>query len=137
MKKYQILFILLWAVVLLWIILQEADLLPQAFLPNSPVARYTCDLLSAATAIIGTYLACKLFAFEKIKKQLADEEEDNAHEAQKKWNGMRLLILAIAILPSAFIYYAQAFSQTALFCMLIALTGSLFCWPYEKTKTEN
>ena len=131
MRKYKIIYILIWAVVLLCVLFQEIDLLPQAFLPQSPVAVYVADLISVATAVIGIYFACRLFSFKKVKEELNSEDRETALAAQKRWNGRRLLILAVAVFPSAFLYYAMSFRETSLYCMLIALTGSLFCWPYS------
>ena len=131
MNKYKTIYLLLWATTLLWAGFQELGLLPQAFIPASPAAKYICDMIAAATAIIGTYAACKLFVIKKVRQELETDDRTAALAAFQRWNGVRLTILAAAILPSAFIYYAQCFSQTALFCMLIALTGSLFCWPYS------
>lgn len=134
MRKHQIIFILIWAVVLLWILLQETDLLPQVFLPQSPYAVYVADFISAATAIIGIYIACRLFSMKRVKDEINSSDKDLSLVARRKWNGIRLAILAVAILPSAFLYYAMCFRDTSLYCMLIALTGSLFCWPYSEDK---
>ena len=134
MRKYKILFIVIWAVVLLWIVLQETGFMQQAFLPQSPYAVYAADFISAATAIIGIYFACRLFSLKRVKEELNVEDRIAAHAALKKWNGLRMVILAVAILPSAFLYYAMCFRDTSLYCMLIALTGSLFCWPYSDDK---
>lgn len=129
MKIQQIVFILIWLVVICWVVLCELNVLPQGYLFGSADAEYISNMFCILTAVGGTYLACRLFVFKRAKAELYDEEGNIVPEAYRRWNNRRLLLLALAIFPSAFCHYAGPLSQTPLFCMLLALTGSLLCWP--------
>ncbi|MBQ9569519.1 MAG: hypothetical protein IJR24_05495 [Alloprevotella sp.] len=101
---------------------------------------YAANLFCFITAVGGTYLACRLFAFQRVKAELYAAGARSTLPAHRRWNNRRLVILAIAIFPSLFLYYAGSFSQTALYSALLALAGSLLCWPTyvdEKAINEN
>lgn len=129
MKQQQLIFVSIWLIVALWVLLEEFSLLPQGFIGLSAEGEYLCNLLCFLTAVGGTYLACRLFAFKRVKKELFPTEGTPDLEAHRRWNNRRLAIVAAAILPSTFLYYAATYSQTALYCALLALAGSLLCWP--------
>ncbi|MBR1712321.1 MAG: hypothetical protein IJ722_02810 [Alloprevotella sp.] len=129
MRRLQVIFVLIWAVTALWVALQEAGTLPQGFLPATPVAAYVQQLLCIATAVGGSFLACRLFVVRRVRAELSAPDAGSAAAALRKWSGVRLALNALAILPSAFLYYAAGFSQPSLYCLLIALTASLLCWP--------
>ena len=129
MKQQQTYFILIWLAVIVWIFLCELDVLPQGYLFGSADAEYISNIFCILTAVGGTYFACKLCAFKRAKSELYDTEGNPVPEAHRRWNNRRLALLALAILPSAFCYYAGPLSQTPLYCTLLALAGSLLCWP--------
>ena len=140
MKHQRIAFIAIWLTAFLWISLQELSLLPQGFLPMSAGGEYAANLFCFITAVGGTYLACRLFAFQRVKAELYAAGARSTLPAHRRWNNRRLVILAIAIFPSLFLYYAGSFSPTALYSALLALAGSLLCWPTyvdEKAINEN
>ena len=131
MRRHQAIFVLIWATTALWAALQEAGTLPQGFLSAAPVAAYVQHLFCILTAVGGSFLACRLFVVRRVRAELSDRDGRAAASALRKWSGVRLALNALAILPSAFLYYAAGFSQTCLYCLLIALAASLLCWPRD------
>lgn len=131
MKLQKMVFMGLWLLVALWALLQETDVLRHGFLQLGAEGEYVANLLCFVTAVGGTYFACRLFAFRCVRRELFPDDGGVDFAAYRRWNNRRLMLLAVAILPSAFLYYAGSFSQTALYCALLALAGSLLCWPSE------
>lgn len=137
MKPLQTAFVALWAAVVLFALLCEINLLPTAYIVDTPVAVYATSLLCIVTAVAGSFFACRLLVTKRAAAEINVPDEAQAAAAWKKWNARRLMLNAVAIVPSAFIYYAQSFSQTSLYCLLIALTASLLCWPAEREKSGD
>ena len=129
MNHLRVLFFLLWCVTLLWVSLQELGVLPSAFLPATAEDRYVQDILCVVTAVGASYAACRLFVWKRIRASMENDDLHTRQIAHRRWGGVRLALLAVAILPSAFLHYASAYSQTSLYCLFIALTASILCWP--------
>lgn len=115
---------LLWLVVALWVLLQELDVLPSFFLPRSAQVNYFVTLFCILTAIGGAWLAYRLTSLKKVKAQIKSSPSQ-----ANKWMRIRFALIALAVLPSAFFYYAGGYGESTLYCMLIALVMSLLCFP--------
>ena len=48
-----------------------------------------------------------------------------------QWNMLRTGILACCIFINLIVYYGLMSGTSALFCLLISLTGFVFCWPKQ------
>ena len=125
MNILRLLFFGMWLLVGLWCLACEMDFITEGFLGHSPMLSYAFSTLCVITAVGGSWLACRLLAFPRIKQEV---ETDKTGRALKKWSAIRLSINSLAIFPSAICYYGLT-DTTALYCMLLALTASLLCIP--------
>lgn len=120
-----------WAVTVCYIALSEAEWLPTCHCAGSVQAEYVAQLVSVATALAGSYVALRLFAFQSVKKLVAQADEAEAMRAFRKYALLRTAIVAVALWSNAVLYYVLSYQQTALYCFLISAAASLFCWPSE------
>lgn len=127
----KILFVLMLSAAACFTILSETGLLPTDYAAADGTALYRLELLSVLSCLGGTYLALRLFAFGFVKRQLNQNNRDRAAAAQCNWNTIRTLILAVAVWTNLILYYASSYTTTPKYCLLIALTACVFCWPAE------
>jgi len=132
-KKLQVAQVAVWAVTACYVLLSEAEWLPTCFAQTSVQTEYWAQVYSVVSALAGSYVALRLFAFSCIKKKIARADEAKAMCAFRKCVGLRTTLVAIAMWSNAVIYYALSFHQTALYCFLISAVASCFCWPSEDT----
>ena len=125
-KKQQFTFCLIFFIVCLYYVLMQCEVIPEAFLSNGVQTQYFLDLTSIVLGIGGTFVATSLYHFKAVKQDI----EKNGETAYYKWGWIRLVLIALAVLGSLFIYGASTHSDTAQYSLLIALIGALFCWPY-------
>lgn len=128
MRKLKFIFILLWVISAVWISLCESGIIVEGYFKGSVEHEYGLMMLSAITALGGSFLACRLFAFAYVREQLTAQTD--AAPALLRWNKVRLAILSAAIFPSLVIYYGTL-NNSSLYAFLIAITASLFCWPSD------
>ncbi len=126
---------------LLWIALSEAEILPTEYIPSDPETDYMLNVVSILTALGGTFLSLRLFAFGKVRKSILQPDPLAAFKAYTKWATVRILIIASAIMTNTVLYYASSHAESSKYCLLIALVGIFFCWPsageYEKLHTDE
>jgi len=118
-----------WLVAAGVVLLSEAELLPVAYVRPSAQVAYALHLCSVALALGGSYAALRLFAFPRVKARMALPDEEKALRAYGRCALLRSALMAAAIWSNAAVYYAANYDTTALYCLLISLTASLFCWP--------
>jgi len=116
------------ALVALWIALQEMGVLPQNFLASTPQSKYAVSLVCIVTAVGGSLAACSLLSSKRAKSDI-----DANPAALEKWQWWRLALNAVAIVPSALLYYAGAFDRTPLYCMLLGVAAALICVPKNRS----
>lgn len=109
--------------------LSELEWLPVAYVEPSATTIYVAQLLSVAMAVGGCYAALRMFAFPRVKARIVGLDREEALRAYAGYALLRSAIIAVAICGNAVIYYAVAYDGAALYCLLISLTASLFCWP--------
>lgn len=105
-----------------FIALSECGIIPTDYISKSQkMLLYQLELLSVISTLGGTYLALRLFSFRRIKQQ--------DFSAQKKWMSVRTAIIGCPVWINAVLYYASSYSTTPKYCLLVALTACVFCWP--------
>lgn len=130
-KKLQMAQATVWIVSICLVALSEADLLPTCYAPASVQVQYMVQLYSVVSALAGSYMALRLFAFPRIKERIARAEEPEAMGVFRKYVWLRTALIAVVLWSNAALYYACSFHQTALYCFLISAAASVFCWPSE------
>lgn len=108
----------------------EFDLLPVGLLADDVRAVYYFETLSIILTAICVPLALKLFSLV-LKKKIDQLTITTALQRYMQWSIVRLGLLEFSVILSILCYYL-ALSSTGNLCMLIGLTGSLFCLPSEK-----
>lgn len=92
----------------------------------------TAGILLAMTLVP---LSLKLFSIVMVKK-IMNRSLPLAMKMYKRWNEIRLLMLALATLFNIFVYYSTLDNIGGL-CALIGVTASVFCLPSEKKLKEE
>ncbi len=128
-KKLQTLYLGIWATAALFVGLSELEILPTAYLAESPTTRYVTDLVAVVLTFGGTFLALRLPAFAAAKREMADTDDATAYAAYAKWSLRQLVCLAAVVWGNAVIYYACHFLSMAQYGLLIALIAAIFCYP--------
>ena len=110
----------------------EENFLPTSFYDTTPESDYLLSVISLAVTFGGVFGALRLFKFEKVQKELNAIETDIAFAAYRKWNTLRIILIFIPIYYNLIVYYGVGYNTSAMYCMLIAIIGALFCWPTQK-----
>ncbi len=109
--------------------LSEAHYLPVGYLPATPQTQYATSLASCFLTLGGVYLALRLPAMPRAKRQMADTDAKRARTAYARWHGLQLFCIALPLLGNALLYYATPYSPAAGYALLISLIAVLFCYP--------
>ncbi len=112
-----------------WIILSEAGILPTDYITTDPQTDYTLNVASIFTAFGGTFFALRLFAFKRIKESVEQTDDNPAFKCYTKWAALRIALIGVAVATNVVLYYASSHTESAKYCLIIALIGTLFCWP--------
>lgn len=106
----------------------ESGILTAGFLSLNAEQDYVIHLLCIFFGIGGTFGCLKLFRLKKVRAQLTQEDNLSAALSLQKWNIVRTLCMAVNIAVPLVVYYGTL-GTSPLYCLLIALTGHIFCWP--------
>lgn len=131
MKRLQIVYICIALLIGTYVLLSETGVLPTNCIAATPETDYWMSITSIFTAFGGTFLALRLLAFDAVKKSVEQRDRNKAQRAWLKWNKLRLGIISLAMITNVGLYYTTDQNTTAMYCMLVAFIGFLFCWPSE------
>lgn len=120
----RIIYIGVWVVVGLLMLLSELDVLPTGYVAADAQTTYALHVLCIVLTLGCTWSALRLLATPAVRRNLRSRPQQ-----LRRWNLLRTGLLAFAIVVDVMVYYALLGSTTPLFCLLIALTGFVFCWP--------
>ena len=113
-----------WCAIAIFALLCECNILPIGYVKANAQTAYALNMLCIVLTLACTWGSLRLFAFKGIRSKL------NKHPQHlQQWNMLRTSILPLAILVNLITYYGVVNSRSALFCLLITLTGFVFCWP--------
>ncbi|MCC8186284.1 MAG: hypothetical protein LIP08_01905 [Bacteroides sp.] len=126
-RRLNIYYALLWIVPLIGMIVFETDILPAGAWADNGSAIYVAETVGILLAVGCIPLSLRLFNLVLIKKIDLIPLTD-AMRLYKRWAGIRLLLLGVAVCVNLLIYYLTLNSTGGL-AALIALTASLFCLP--------
>ena len=97
---------------------------------------YYLNLISIVLTLSSTFISLRLLVFKKIKEYILNDNETEALKKYCLWTTIRVCMIFSSIAYNLWYYYAGNYSQTALYCLFISLTGCVFCWP-SKSYFEN
>lgn len=97
--------------------------------------QYIWETIAILTTVILVPLSLKLFNIVMTKKVVKSSLQI-AMRLYKRWNEIRLLMLAIVTFLNIYVYYTTLDNIGGL-CALIGVTASIFCLPSEKKLKEE
>lgn len=97
--------------------------------------QYIWETIAILTTVILVPLSLKLFNIIMTKKVVKSSLQV-AMCLYKRWNEIRLLMLAIVTFLNIYVYYTTLDNIGGL-CALIGVTASIFCLPSEKKLKEE
>lgn len=116
----------------LFALLSEELILPTNYILGTPETTYALSLVSVSFTFCCLFLALRLFKFKKVKKDLERAETEQEFAAYRKWNAIRIALAFTPVFINLFIYYGVNYDSSAMYCLLISIIGTLFCWPSQK-----
>lgn len=108
----------------------EAGWLPEGAYAGDARQQYIWNTAGILAALAFVPAALKLFNVA-MTKRIAPAPLDTAMRLYRKWNEIRLGMLAAATFFNIYVYYATLDNIGGL-CALIGITASIFCLPNEK-----
>ena len=115
-----------WAATIVIAILYECHFLTEGYIKADAETEYALNMLCVLFTLGGTWGSLKLFATKHVRTAL-----HNQPSKLPQWNMSRTGILACCIFINLIVYYGLMSGTSALFCLLISLTGFVFCWPKQ------
>lgn len=112
--------------------LSETGMLPTDYASSDNTALYGMELLSVGSCLVGVYFALRLFAFERVKQEIGQDNAQAAKQARRKWELVRTAIIAAALWTNVALYYASSYTNNPKYCLLIALIACVFCRPSDE-----
>ena len=123
MRALRIEMAVVWLIVVAAVVLGELDVIPNGLvLPHSP-EEFKLNLADIVLTIVGIPLAIRLFTLRRMNN-------DEALCSYHIWSVVRLGILCVSAVFSVAIYYV-ATSVSGVFCALVAMCATIYCWPSE------
>jgi hypothetical protein len=116
----------------LFALLSEELILPTNYILDTPETTYALSLVSVSFTFCCLFLALRLFKLKKVKKDLERAETEQEFAAYRKWNAIRIALAFTPVFINLFIYYGVNYDSSAMYCLLISIIGTLFCWPSQK-----
>lgn len=135
-KKMQAAQAIVWVLTACYVIMSETGWLPTCSVSFPVYAEYWAQIYSVVSALAGSYIALRLFAFRRIKEKIGRQEEPKALRTYCRYAGLRIGLIAVVMWSNALMYYIHSFHPTTLYCFLISAVASCFCWP-SKTSFRN
>lgn len=118
---------LFWIACLMLVVLYEWDILPQGVLAGDARMEYVLEVAGILMAVALIPLSLRLFSLSLTKyvRRLALEQ---ALKSYRRWNEVRIALLAVPALLNLSVYY-WTLDTTGLLCGGMVLVAALFCIP--------
>lgn len=121
----RILYLAVWLMTALYAALCETDTLPTAYFQGDAQTTYLLHMLCVVFTLGCSWFGLRFFVLKGIRSKL----QANPQQALQRMNLLRIGLVSTPIMIDLVTYYALLNSTTPLFCLLIALTALVFCWP--------
>lgn len=113
----------------------ESGWLPEGIYAIDARMQYILGTVAILLAVIFLPLSLKIFG-KIVATRIKDLSLNDAMKIYKRWSEIRLMLLAIVVIPNVVIYYVTLNNIGGL-CALMGVTASFFCLPYQsKVKQE-
>ena len=120
-KQLMFLFVLMIAVALAIVLLNECGVVESGALADSKQTEFVAMTAMELTTLAAVFLGLRLFKFKKIHQDLVDRKEP----AMRQWGILRLLILEVPMVVNTYLYYM--YMNTTFGYLVIIL---LLCLPF-------
>lgn len=127
MKTLKVEFFATWLVAAVMAVLGETDVIPNGLVGPNTTGEFKINTAVIMLTVVGVPLALKLFSLNTTKA-LRRMDNDEALSSYHVWSVVRMAILALDIALGLAAYYVTL-NVTGLFCALVALATTLYCWP--------
>lgn len=119
----RLVYVLIWCLACVVAALSELDVIPVAYVHQTPAEQYAFQLIGLVLAVGCMYVCLRWERFSFIRLRMA--------ASYYRWELLRVIVIALPVLFNLWAYYATLNTQLV-FCFLISLVASIFCWPKEK-----
>ena len=116
-----------WLIVVATVVLGELDVIPNGLVVPQSSTEVSLNVAVVALTLVGVPLALRLFTLNTTKG-LRRMNNDEALRSYHVWSALRMTILGLTAVSGIVVYYL-AFSISGLFCALVALCMTIYCWP--------
>lgn len=116
-----------WIIVAGVAVLGEFGIIPNGYIPPHSTKEFELNVIAVSLTVIGVPLALQLFKLNTTKG-LRRMNNDEALRSYHVWSIVRMGILCFAASFCMFVYY-YASSVSCVFCTLVILAVSVYCWP--------
>lgn len=120
----RVIYLTVWLLVAVFAALSETGIIATGYLVGDAETSYALHMLCVVLTLGGTWVGLRVFALKSVRRCLSQKPQSIPY-----LNLLRIAILALPIFTNLIVYYALLSGTTPLFCLLIALTGFVFCWP--------
>lgn len=118
---------LVWLMALLTVVLGELDVIPNGMVAPQSSDEVSLNIAAIVLTLVGIPLAIRLFSLNTTKGLRRMDNEEALH-SYHVWSGVRMGILGLDAIFGMVVYYL-ATSVSGLFCALVALGVTIYCWP--------
>ncbi len=131
LKVLRIKIVAVWLIVAVAVVLGEMDVIPNGLIAPHSGDEFKLNMAVILLTVIGIPVAMRLFTLN-MTKGLRRMNNEEALKSYHVWSDVRLGILCLTAVLSIVAYYL-VMSISDVFCALVALCATLYCWP-SKTK---
>lgn len=123
-----------WLIAVVTVVLGELNVIPNGLVAPATQEEFLLNLIAIVLTVAGIPLAVRLFTLNTTRG-LRRMNNDEALVSYHVWSGLRMSILCLVAVFCLTVYYV-ATSVSALFCALITLCITIYCWP-KKEKIDT
>ena len=130
LKRLKIEFVAVWCLVLLLVVCYEAGIFTEGLFVGDARMDYILTTIGILLTIVMIPLSLRLFNLNLVKR-ITKLSTFEALKSYRRWSEVRLALLLVAALLNMSIYYLTL-NTTGLFCSLMALLATFFCFPTKE-----
>lgn len=118
---------LMWILVIVTVIMYEADVLPQGTMVGNSTAEYVAQLTGVLLTICFIPMSLRMFGLF-ISRYVKTLALDRALKSYRRWSEIRIIMLFATVLFNISLYY-WTMDITGLLCGGMGVIAALFCIP--------
>ncbi len=129
-KGERIAYKLFWGIMVLTVVGFESGLFAEGLYAADARMEYLLQTVAILLAILLIPVSLKLFSWA-LTNRVRPLPLLEALKCYRRWSLIRLVMMGVAALSNLVVYYLTL-NQLSMFCALMAMVASLFCWPSSK-----